>query len=465
VFARPLASARVLILAATAICVCGCSSQSNPPTGPSGPTVASVAVTGSAPTIGTSAQFSATATLSNNATQNVTAQATWSSSNPAVATVSASGLVAATAVGEVDIAATYQTVVGRIHVTIARAVALTFTITGTVTDGTSGGILPNINIQITDSAGNSKSTLTGATGTYSIAGFVAGPATLVASAVSYHTATVAMSISADARVDVVLQRTVCTFTLNATAFPFRASGGTGTITLASQATVCAWTAKSNDAFITISSGTSGNDTGTVTFAVALNIGPARVGTLTVAGQTVTVTQDAANLTVVQAVYDPALKAPACHDITSGCDSAMWLAGSGSTESNQPNTIANSCPDGSGSGHSAIVDSIVIHTTDGSALVAGRHFLVEASVRLTVAVARIRLYFANDAQNPVWSPASDFDVPAAWSGTRITLAGSDWPAGGAPLQAIRVSFSATNQFSSACATGTDDDNDDLVFRVQ
>jgi hypothetical protein len=112
--------------------------------------------------------------------------------------------------------------------------------------------------------------LTGATGTYSIAGLVAGPATLVASAVSYQPTTVAISISADARVDVVLPRTVCAFSLSATAFLFRASGGTGTITLASQATVCTWTAKSNDAFITISSGNSGNDTGTVTFAVALN---------------------------------------------------------------------------------------------------------------------------------------------------------------------------------------------------
>jgi hypothetical protein len=401
------------------------------------------------------------------APQNVTAQATWSSSSPAVATVSASGVVTAIAVGEVDIAATYQTVVGRLHVTITRAVAPTFTINGTVTDGTSGGILPNINIQITDSGGNSKSTLTGATGTYAIAGLQAGPATLIASAVSYQTTTVAIAISADARVDVVLPRTVCTFTLNAVAFPFRASGGTGTITLTSPATGCTWTAKSNDAFITISSGTSGNDTGTVTFTVALNTGPARVGTLTVAGHTVTVTQDAANVnvTVVQAVYSPTFKARVCNDIAAGCDSAMWLTGSGSTESNQPNTSANSCPDGGGSGHSAIVDSIVIRTFSGSALVAGSAFVVEASVRLTVAVARIRLYFAYDAQNPVWVSTSDFNVEVAKSGNRITLGGSVWPAGGAPLQAVRVSFSAINQFSFACAIGPDDDNDDLVFRVQ
>src|SRR4029077_6674690 len=60
--ARPLASTRVLILAATVIWVMACGSQSNPPAAPSGPTVASVAVTGSAPTIGTSAQISGAAT-------------------------------------------------------------------------------------------------------------------------------------------------------------------------------------------------------------------------------------------------------------------------------------------------------------------------------------------------------------------------------------------------------------------
>jgi hypothetical protein len=53
----------------------------------------------------------------------------------------------------------------------------------------------------------------------------------------------------------------------------------------------AWTAVSNDSWITITSGSSGTGNGTVNYAVAANSGPARTGTITVAGLTFTVTQD------------------------------------------------------------------------------------------------------------------------------------------------------------------------------
>jgi hypothetical protein len=57
-------------------------------------------------------------------------------------------------------------------------------------------------------------------------------------------------------------------------------------------TGCTWTATSNDAWITINSGTPGSGNGTVNYTVSANTGPARSGTLTVAGQTHTVEQDA-----------------------------------------------------------------------------------------------------------------------------------------------------------------------------
>jgi hypothetical protein len=201
-------------------------------------------------------------------------------------------MVTGVAVGEGDITATYQGVAGRLHVTIRKAEVPTFTLSGTVTDRTSGGVLPNINIQATDSGGNSKSTLTGSSGTYSIAGLAAGSGTLTASAVSYQTTRLTVSLSEDTELDIVLPRTVCTFTLHPSSFSFQSAGGTGAVTLGSQATGCAWAARSNDAFITITSGSAGNDNGTVTFIVAANAGSARSGTLTIAGQTVTVNQTA-----------------------------------------------------------------------------------------------------------------------------------------------------------------------------
>jgi hypothetical protein len=63
---------------------------------------------------------------------------------------------------------------------------------------------------------------------------------------------------------------------------------------------CAWTATSNDpSFLNINTGASGSGSGTVTYTVAANSGVAqRVGTLTIAGQTFTVTQAGASPTVL-----------------------------------------------------------------------------------------------------------------------------------------------------------------------
>lgn len=88
----------------------------------------------------------------------------------------------------------------------------TFTLSGTVTDGTSGGILPNIVIRITDGVNSGKTANTGGAGTYSIPGVVPGTMTLSASATGYVTATKSASVSADTRVDWILARVATTTT-------------------------------------------------------------------------------------------------------------------------------------------------------------------------------------------------------------------------------------------------------------
>ena len=55
-------------------------------------------------------------------------------------------------------------------------------------------------------------------------------------------------------------------------------------------TACPWTATSNAAFLSITSGPSGSGSGSVTYQVGANSGPTRSGTLTIAGQTFTVTE-------------------------------------------------------------------------------------------------------------------------------------------------------------------------------
>jgi hypothetical protein len=84
----------------------------------------------------------------------------------------------------------------------------------------------------------------------------------------------------------------CTFSLSPTNSAFSSSGGTGTVNVTAGAG-CAWTAISNNSFITITSGSSGTGNGSVGYSVAINTGGARNGTMTIAGQSFTVSQAAA----------------------------------------------------------------------------------------------------------------------------------------------------------------------------
>jgi Bacterial Ig-like domain (group 2) len=65
-------------------------------------TMSSVTVTGTVPAVGQMSQLAAKATLSNGTSQDVTTQATWSSSNTAVATVTAGGLLKVLQLGGAD---------------------------------------------------------------------------------------------------------------------------------------------------------------------------------------------------------------------------------------------------------------------------------------------------------------------------------------------------------------------------
>ncbi|HEY0730142.1 MAG TPA: S8 family serine peptidase, partial [Pyrinomonadaceae bacterium] len=83
----------------------------------------------------------------------------------------------------------------------------------------------------------------------------------------------------------------CTFALSPTSAGFAGVGGPATVTVMTQAG-CNWTAVSNNSFITITSGASGSGTGTMTYTVAANTSTARSGSLTIAGLTHSVSQDA-----------------------------------------------------------------------------------------------------------------------------------------------------------------------------
>jgi hypothetical protein len=161
----------------------------------------SVAVSGTSPALSAAQQFTATATFTDGSTSNVTDQAAWQSSNSGIAQVTSTGLVSGLAAGEADISATFGGRTGTQHVTISPPAASTFTVSGTVTDGTSGGRLPGVTIAI-----GSRTTTTDASGNYSLTGISGGSATVTASATGYITGEQAQTIAANTTVNFVLSR-------------------------------------------------------------------------------------------------------------------------------------------------------------------------------------------------------------------------------------------------------------------
>jgi hypothetical protein len=93
--------------------------------------------------------------------------------------------------------------------------------------------------------------------------------------------------------------TSCSYSIAPTSQNLGPSASTNSVNVAAGAG-CAWTATSNDpSFLDIISGASGAGNGTVSYMIAANSTPAqRTGTLTIAGQTFTVTQAGASPTVL-----------------------------------------------------------------------------------------------------------------------------------------------------------------------
>ncbi|HEX8355036.1 MAG TPA: M12 family metallo-peptidase, partial [Pyrinomonadaceae bacterium] len=75
----------------------------------------------------------------------------------------------------------------------------------------------------------------------------------------------------------------CTYLISPASQSFSAAAGTGSVSVTASAG-CGWTAASNSGFVSVTAGSSGTGSGTVSYSVAANTGTlARAGTLTVAG--------------------------------------------------------------------------------------------------------------------------------------------------------------------------------------
>jgi hypothetical protein len=99
------------------------------------------------------------------------------------------------------------------------------------------------------------------------------------------------TISIATRTFTVSQAAGCTYSINPTSQSFGDKAKNGDPVSVTAPAGCAWTSTSNDSWITVKTGATGTGNGTMTFSVSGNgERTTRVGTLTIAGQTFTVTQ-------------------------------------------------------------------------------------------------------------------------------------------------------------------------------
>ncbi len=182
------------------------------------------------------------------------------------------------------------------------------------------------------------------------------------------------------------------------------------------------------------------------------------GNVTISSLPVTVAQPGL------AVYDPALRAPACVWLAGRCDSLGLLDGRANLgpEPNQPNTLQDSCPDGTyGTYHEDLsLDRIRVTRADGTAFAAGKKVRVDVDVWAYGTYNVLDLYYASDARNPVWIPFAQ--LRPSKGGAQVLSAEYVLPAGA--LQAVRGRFGYASGGAPCYSSSLDDDHDDLVFPV-
>jgi hypothetical protein len=229
--------------------------------------VASIAVSGSSPAVGSTSQLTATATLSNGSTQAITTLATWQSSNAAVLTVSPSGVATALSAGDTDVTATYVGVKGSLHVSVA---ARTYGLMGVIADETTRGALADVRVEVLNGANAGKLATTDASGTYTFAGLVAETFRLRASKDGYAWGEQNVTVPDVPRADFFLHQ-YCNVSVSPTSY----SGVNwplinDPLTLTATPSTCSWGVSTTDDWIKLTPPTTGVGSSTFWFTPVPN---------------------------------------------------------------------------------------------------------------------------------------------------------------------------------------------------
>jgi hypothetical protein len=169
--------------------------------------------------------------------------------------------------------------------------------------------------------------------------------------------------------------------------------------------------------------------------------------------------------IVQATYSSTWRVPTCAVVGSSCHSGDLLVGRANLgpEANAPNTLGGLCTDGvSGTFHSdESLERLQISSVDDSPLRGGAQARVTATLWVYSTADVLDVYSSPTASSPTWTFVGTVNPTA--SGYQTVSVLYTLPTG-STTQAVRgvLRYGGSR---GPCATGTYDDNDDLVFAVQ
>jgi hypothetical protein len=185
----------------------------------------------------------------------------------------------------------------------------------------------------------------------------------------------------------------CSFVVSPSSFTLPATGGSAERVTVSTSSACSWTATSNSSFVAIVDRSSfvGNDT--VVFSLEPNTNPSnRIGTLTVAGQTITVTQAAGGpdrLTLA------GLTPPSGSTVRAGSEATAGVAATvsyflGSRDS------ARICVFAVLANNASLGQSLSLTATRGSGTVIVHFIVLPSEPSLPVTTTQVRMNFTETA---------------------------------------------------------------------
>lgn len=249
----------------------------------------------------------------------------------------------------------------------------------------------------------------------------------------------------------VTQAGACTFSVSPLAQSAPASGGTASATVTTGGG-CSWTGVSNAPWLTVSSGSTGTATGTVGYNIAANTtGSSRTGTLTIAGQTLTVNQAAACSYAVSPLSQSIASAGGSATISvttaTGCawtaaSQVAWITvtagASGTTGGSVSYSVAPNTSSTSRSGTILVAGQSVTVTQAGAA--ASCSFSVSPTSAKFGAAGGVGSATVTTASGCAWTAVSN----AAW----ITVTGGATGAGSGP-----VYYSVASNPVSSSRSGT------------